>query len=252
MTTSVPLPEHWQDLVAGYVLGDLDAAEIALVNQWRTQYPQVEVELAALQGTWNALPQALPPQTPPAPLRGRILAVAQPQGQSPPAAVLETPRQEPRSRPQWPLYGAGLGWAATALALAVVVVENQQLRQQTGELETVVAQFSRPSNPVYTLAGTDVYPQATGRLVIDAQAQYAVIATEALPPLPPGEAYRLWALADSDPVYCGQFNPTGGDLVQQWQLLNQDCQSTSVQMLITHESATAPPTPQGPLVLQAF
>ncbi|PSN12158.1 anti-sigma factor, partial [filamentous cyanobacterium CCP5] len=59
MTPSA-LPDNWQELLAGYVLGDLDADEQRLVQQWIDHDPAVARELAALEETWHALPQTLP------------------------------------------------------------------------------------------------------------------------------------------------------------------------------------------------
>ncbi|WP_008312394.1 anti-sigma factor [Leptolyngbya sp. PCC 6406] len=253
--TQAPLPENWRDILAGYVLGDLETEEVTLVRQWRNLYPEVRLELEALEETWNAIPAALPAQIPPPDLRHRILstaAAATPPPQVPwsgtgPKGPL---RSSSSSRPAWAWYGLSAGWAVTAVALAVVAMDNNQLRQEKQQVEAVVARFSQPRNPVYTLAGADALPEATGRLVIDANTQSVLIATQDLPPLPSDEAYRLWALADADPVYCGQFNPSDRAAMSEWKLLSPLCEGTSVQMLITRESVSAPPIPAGPLVLQ--
>ncbi len=250
MITPASLPEYWQDLVAGYVLGDLASDETTLVEQWCQQYPEVRAELVALQEAWHTLPQALPLQVPPAALKAQILA-----------AAAETTQPAPVLTARWPAYGLGLGWAVTAIALGFALLDNQTLRQRTATLETLLIQFQDLQNPVYTLAGTPSHPDAVGRLVIDTQRHHARIVTEDLPPLPSGEVYRLWAVVEGEgePVFCGQFNPGPevtsdfpaalGGQSQQWDLLSQHCESAQAQMLITHEVAAAPPVPQGPLVL---
>lgn len=86
--------------------------------------------------------------------------------------------------------------------------------------------------------------------MIDAAAESATIATDSLPPLPANQVYRLWALADADPIFCGEFNPNDETAINQWQLPDPGCAAAPVQMLVTSESATAPLEPQGPLVLQ--
>ncbi|ASC71659.1 hypothetical protein XM38_026130 [Halomicronema hongdechloris C2206] len=239
--TSSALPDNWQDLLAGYVLGDLDAEETARVQHWLNQYPEVTAELTALQETWHSLPQGLPAQAPPATLRQRIMAEIQP--------TATAPRQE-RRRP-WAVVGFS-GWALTAVALVSVVVENYQLRQDNQQQQAILASISQPENQLYLLAGTDNAPDATGRLIIDPSQQSALIATQNLPSLPTDQAYRLWTLAgDTDnPIYCGQFNPSGEAAWSQWSLPDPACQTTPGQFLITQESTQAPPNPQGPLVLQ--
>ncbi len=253
--TQAPLPENWRDTLAGYVLGDLEAEDVTLVQQWRNRYPEVRLELEALEETWNAIPAALPTQVPPPDLRQRILSTA---AAATPAPRMQWSATSPKgpsqssssSRPAWAWYGLSAGWAVTAVALGVVAMDNNQLRQDKQQVEAVVARFSQPRNPVYTLVGADTLPEATGRLVIDANTHSVLITTHDLPPLPSDEAYRLWALADADPVYCGQFNPSDGAAMSEWKLLSPLCEGASVQMLITRESASAPPIPAGPLVLQ--
>jgi hypothetical protein len=143
-----------------------------------------------------------------------------------------------------------VGWAATAIALVVVALDNQQLRQDKQQVEAVVARFTQPGNPIYTLAGTASQPQATGRLVIDDATQLITVTTQALPPLPADQVYRLWALADAAPVYCGQFNPEAMTAISEWAAPDALCATEQVQLLVTREALADPPTPQGPLVLE--
>jgi hypothetical protein len=131
------------------------------------------------------------------------------------------------------------------------VAENQRLKQELIQSEAVVASFSQPDNRLYTLAGTDAQPQARGRLVVDPDSETALIFTDSLPPLTTNQAYRLWAIADQSPLFCGQFNPSAEQSSSQWQLPDAACGAPGVQMLITAESVDAPPLPEGPLVLQS-
>ena len=242
MMTQPALPDNWKELLAGYVLETLDTDEVSLVQQWLSSYPEVTTELERLQDTWDTIPYSLPRQAPPARLRQKVLA-----SKSRPVITAPT-RRSPRRA--WLLSGLSTGWALTAIALVVLVVENDQLREEKQRANVVVASFSQPSNYVYTLSGTPDSPQSSGRLVIDPEQQSALIVTQNLPTLPSEHVYRLWALADADPVYCGEFNPDSADTISQWQLPGATCQLDTVQMLITSELASAPLSPQGQLVLQ--
>ncbi|MBE9114249.1 anti-sigma factor [Nodosilinea sp. LEGE 07298] len=261
---SIPLPEDWRSLLAGYVLNDLSDDEAALVEQWLGQYPEVASELEALQSTWESLPTLLPPVAPPPGVRDRIMATVQnttvqkatAQNSAPALASESVP--EPAAEPtlvrrRLPLakLGLALGWAATGLALVLALHENQRLRLALIQQEAVVASFSQPGNPLYTLSGTEAEPQASGRLVVNPDEQTALIVTTDLPPLSADQVYRLWALADSDPVFCGEFNPEAGQDTNQWVLPDAACGAESVQMLITAEQVTDPPVPAGALVLQS-
>lgn len=242
--TSSALPDNWQELLAGYVLGDLDPDEIAQVEQLLADRPDLAEEVRSLQSTLDLLPLGLPSQAPSPNLRDRILAAAQP--------TPATPVQASRARGNRLSAWLGLGWAVTAVALGALALDNYRLRQEQQQLEAVVASFSQPATRFYALSGTKAQPQAVGRLVIDPNNQSASIVTNQLATLPSGQAYRLWAMADGKPVYCGQFTPTpASDRPISWQLPEAACNSTTAQMLITAESATAPPVPAGPLVLQS-
>jgi hypothetical protein len=247
---STSLPENWQSFLAGYVLNDLTDDEAALVDQWLDQYPEVAAELDALQSTWDSLPLVLPPATPPAALRDRILAAVQPAIAEPALQPIPEPQIIPRRFP-WGRLALGLGWVATALALAFALQENQRLRLALRQQEAVVASFSQPANRLYTLTGTEAEPQATARLVVNPTDQTALIVTTDLPTLAADQIYRLWALADSDPVFCGEFNPSAVQATNQWALPDAACAEIPVQMLITTEKAADPPIPAGNLVMQS-
>ncbi len=260
--TSLPLPDNWRSLLAGYVLDDLTAEEAAQVEQWLEQYPEVATELAALQATWDCLPLGLSTVAPPPDLRDRTLAAARAAAATAePEHVISgeilVPSQLPnaaagvRRRFPWGRLGLALGWAATGLALAFTLQENQRLRLALRQTEAVVASFSQPANRLYTLAGTEAEPQANARLVVNPADQTALIVTTDLPPLDEKQVYRLWALADSDPVFCGEFNPATAADTNQWVLPDAVCGTAPVQMLITAERAAAPPIPAGDLVMQS-
>lgn len=245
--TSSTLPDNWQSLLAGYVLNDLSDDEITLVEQWLEQHSEVATEFEALQITWDSLPVGLSPIAPPPEIRDRILSAVQ----NPAPATASAPAPAGRRRLSLAKLSLALGWAATGLALMLTLQENQRLRLALRQSETVVASFSQPANQLYTLAGTDAEPQASGRLVVSPAEQTALIVTTDLPPLSADQVYRLWALADSDPVFCGEFNPHTGQDTNQWLLPNAACGNESVQMLITAEQITDPPVPAGALVLQS-
>jgi hypothetical protein len=245
---STSLPEDWRSLLAGYVLNDLTPEEAVLVEHWLGQYPEVAAELETLQTTWESLPNGLEPVVPPPGVRDRILTAVQPMVSAPAPPPVRDPS---RRRFPWVRLGLGLGWAATALALVTTLQENQRLRLALRQSEAVVASFSQPANRLFTLTGTEAEPQASGRLVVNPTDQTALIITTDLPPLAADQVYRLWALADSDPVYCGEFNPAATEDTNQWTLPDTACGESAVQMLITTEQAAAPPVPAGSLVLKS-
>ena len=65
-----------RDLAAGFVLGALDAAEMAAVREHLADCPEAHAELAELGGVVPDLADTLEPVEPPAGLRARLLAAA--------------------------------------------------------------------------------------------------------------------------------------------------------------------------------
>ncbi|PZD74680.1 hypothetical protein C1752_00619 [Acaryochloris thomasi RCC1774] len=108
-------PEQ-RELMAGYVLGEIDPDELAQVRELLRQYPVLEQEVLSLQDALGAVPLGLETEKPPAELRSRLLTSATP---------ISTGVSKKRSVP----------WGRMVVALAVGVsvllgLQNWQLRQQ--------------------------------------------------------------------------------------------------------------------------
>jgi anti-sigma-K factor RskA len=267
------LPENWQELMAGYALGDLSPEEAEAMQRLLAENPGLTLEVASLQEVLALVPYALSQQAPPPQLRERILAAAylQPDTQPPaqsiasaaqsemqPAPVLPLPfrpaaeRLTPRSSP-WISRAYAMGGAIAAAALLALGVDNYRLRQESQEAKSVIAALQQRGTQTYTLEGTDQANAASGSLVV-AQGQRVIIVAKNLPVLPAGQVYRLWAMPSNSktPAFCGQFNARTEDAVTtQWLAPEATCQSTTVQMLITSEKASDPPVPKGTLVMRS-
>ena len=72
-------------------------------------------------------------------------------------------------------------------------------REESVRLSEIRDVVTAPGAPVAALAGTEVAPGATARLVVDKRTGRAVFATEGLPPAPAGKAYQLWYIAGGKP-----------------------------------------------------
>ncbi len=72
-----PLSDDLQSLAAGYVLGDLSSEEMAQFQQLLTTHPELTRMVESLQETLSLLSYGLPPQTPDAQVRSRLLGAAQ-------------------------------------------------------------------------------------------------------------------------------------------------------------------------------
>ncbi len=70
------LPSNWENLITGYVLGDLSSEEATLVKQYLETYPELASEVESLQATLALFPLSLPETKPSEGLRSKILQAA--------------------------------------------------------------------------------------------------------------------------------------------------------------------------------
>lgn len=70
------LPERLEELMAGYVLGNLTPEEAEEFRQLLTEHPELAEEVHRLQEVLEVLPYALPEVAPPLHLRSAILESA--------------------------------------------------------------------------------------------------------------------------------------------------------------------------------
>jgi anti-sigma factor RsiW len=270
--TQSSLPDNWQELMAGYVLGDLNASEVEEFGQLLTTHPDLMAEVQQLQETLALMPYALPPQPPPVHLRSSILQTAAAElatGQS--LAARPTPPQPRRGQLHW------LTWGGMVAALLVVVLgvdnyrlrqqlhENQaatsmlqqstvQLRQQIRQSQAIISALQQSDVQFYRLQGANPSINASARLIVNPDHQQMVLLTEQLPPLSENQIYRLWAIRPQNaaPIYCGQFNsPSQRTNTIEWSIPEKICSSAVSQVLVTVEAVADPPIPKGSLVLRS-
>ncbi|PSB28016.1 anti-sigma factor domain-containing protein [Stenomitos frigidus] len=266
------------ELAPLYALNLLDDDERRWVEAQAIENPELAAELAEHQITVNTLPYSAPMVPMAVDLKDRLFQrLAAEPAERPPLATLPTlPGRSlenqllPPNSSSLPISGSqdvaqsrvipfrhrGL-WlqaagAIAALAAIALLVDNHRLRQSVQADQAIVATLQQPDSVVYTLRGTDKAATAAGSLVVNSSHKTAVALVQNLPALPAGKAYRLWAIAKgaSKPTYCGQFNNNRTGTVQ-WSLPEAVCSASAPQMLITAESATAPPVPAGPLVMKS-
>jgi len=255
--TYSPLPENWQELMAGYALGDLSSEEAELLQRLLTENPDLTSEVDQFQEVLALMPYALPEPEPPPRLRDTILSQAQ-ADQKPVGIFREqrSPSQKPRKNVPWKTIGG----AIAALVLITLAVDNYRLRQQTQQNQLTIGQLQQtvntnaalatalqqPNAQLYALAGTE---KTSGSLVV-VPAQNQVTMVNDLPPLPKGKVYRLWAIAANatQPTYCGEFD---AQPIATWSAPEAACSKNVAQMLITAELAIDPPIPKGELVMKS-
>jgi anti-sigma-K factor RskA len=256
------------ELAPLYVLDLLDESDRRWVEQQAALSPDLAAELAELQETVGviAYSASAPPLSPD--LKGRLFqCLEQPDQDLPtPIAVLpesgssrSTPELQVSHRPPaetsrrrrstW----LKVGGAIAALAIAALLIDNYQLQRRSQEATIALDVLQKPDSVVHTLQGTDKASNASGSLIANPTQKTLVILVRDLPELPAGQAYRLWAIARgvTQPTYCGQFNSQKAGKPIRWSAPESICSTKDSQLLITAESATAPPIPAGPLVMKS-
>lgn len=238
-------PDNWQDLLAGHALGNLSPQEAESLRQVLTDHPDLTAEVDRLQEVLALMPYDVTDHEPPTHLRDSILAAAQ--ADEPPLRLFQEP-----ARKRSPIRWLALGSAVAAAACLALAVENYRLRQEADSNRPIIAALQQPNAQLYALQGTENAAGASGSIVITPDQRQVLVVVQNLPQLPQGRAYRLWAMPkNSQPAFCGQFNTSTSGTVSTLWVVDQAACSAPTQLLITDESATAPPVPQGDLVMQS-
>ncbi len=227
------LPQDWESLLAGYVLGDLTPEDVVKVNQYLQLYPELADEVNSLQATLALFPLSLPKSSPSANLRSQILQAAENQlvkGVERDKQIRLQPRRI--TKPWFWLMG---GMAAAFIAslglynyqlqkqLAIAQSDLSSYRQKISlsELQTelthtqnqlsryqkAVAILKQPNNRLLALKGITANVPASGSLVIAPNSQAAVLTLQNLPPIAEDKVYRLWAFVNQQKVKCAKFTP---------------------------------------------
>jgi len=257
-------PHEWKDLLAGYVLGDLNTEEVTNMHQLIAEHPEIIKEIDQLQETLAMLPLGLSESYPSPSLRDRIAAVAIPTSvedllAEPLDSLIDPlmPRimRSPQHRNFWKLAAIGLS-SISAIALIALGFDNYQMRQQiaTNQIELqkhrqTIAMLQGADNRMISLKGMGTIPAATGSVMIAPTEKTAMISIQNLMQIPQDNSYRLWAIVDGKKVDCAQFRPDDqGKVFVKVPLGNALKQSTT--LIITIEPNKDLPEPSGEMVMK--
>jgi anti-sigma-K factor RskA len=174
--------EHIQLLIAGYILGNLDAEEAAEFEQLLAKDPAIATDLAEMQQTLEFSYNPTEVQ-PPDHLRTLVLqGKAQPVAQ--PALSFSTRSFD---------WNKAIGVAAAA-AIVILGINNYRL-WSTLQATQPVPQPSQPElkRLTYVLQGTQS-KAAAATIIVNPNTLKASLTVQSLPLLPSGKTYVLWTV----------------------------------------------------------
>jgi hypothetical protein len=196
------------ELLAGYVLGDLDEDEQQRLRAALVEDPSLQSQLDELRVTLNLLPLAIPAGEAPPPRLRRAL-MQQEEGRL---------RHPPKPQKSWRLSGTQVGMAAMACAVLAMGLQVVQLRSEVAKQKSI-----GPANPELTgdiqasrtmlLRGSEGQRGISGQVVVNAATGYNLLLIRGLPPAPTNHVYRLWAEVDGKSVGCVRFVPNADGIV---------------------------------------
>jgi anti-sigma-K factor RskA len=234
------LSQEWQELIAGYVLGNLSSEEAEEMKHLLATHPEIAEEVRQLQEVLAAMPYSLPEVTPPETVRTAILAAA-------------TPPVSRRSRRRGATLLRVAGTVAAGLTL-VLGLDNYRLRQQlalnqgqVAERADLVALLQKPDTLLVSLRGTERLATASGSVILTSARSEAVLVLQNLPLLENGKVYQLWAIVEGQKVASGHFNgtPEGNVCVKLPLAVGRRLSGLAV----TIEQSPAAQRPTGPIVM---
>ena len=216
--------EHVDELISGYALHGLDAADERLVLEHVETCERCRVQLREMEAVAAALAFAAPQADPPPELRDRLLEAIGPEVV--PSSPLEA-RPQPRARWWWwPRFSAV---AVPVLGLAVIALTVWNISLGGDVNDSAVRSVAPIAN--------------VGNVVSFSGGQAAVVG--GLKPAPAGHTYEAWVIprGQTVPQAAGTF--AGGDDLSFTLTRNASVGDTIV---ITLEPGTGGSAPKGPVV----
>lgn len=235
-----PTPEHLEELMAGYVLGNLCSEEAEEFSKLLTENPEIIQEVNRLQEVLGLLPYALPQVSPPHHLRSAIVEAVNTPGKTNPIRKLPTPA-----------WSKVVGSVAAVFALALGI-NNYSLRQELKNNNDVITVMRQPETHLFSIKGKGNIATASGTVLMDFAADKAVIALQNTPTPSAGQAYWLWAVVGDKTIRCGQFDISSNGKVLDEFLIPDDSYDANTeisQLLVTLESSQDPQQPSRAIVM---
>jgi len=147
---------RFEELAAGYVLGDLDSEEMAEFQQLAAVYPTLWEEVAGLQETLDLLPFALAESQPSPSTRSQVM-------QSAATAKSALPARSPLFRAKTPLPWTKMLGSIAAVTTVILGMQTVHLQQQLAEVQQ---ELTEQKSRMATLAPAHTRQPTTRNVVI--------------------------------------------------------------------------------------
>ncbi|MDZ7969757.1 MAG: anti-sigma factor [Nostoc sp. DedSLP03] len=232
-------PQAIETLAAGYVVGDLDRAELEVFEQLLAENPALVVEVKRLQATLDQVVYSLNSVEPPPHLQSAILTAA------------TTTFQSSQPKPSRLFWYTVMGSVA-ALLILYLGMDNYRLRQDFRMASDINTLLQQSQTQLFSLKAVNASDTATGSFVVNLGQRQGILAVQNLPAPPTGKVYRLWAIADGEKIPCGtlKINPQGKVLDKFW--MPADFYDTGISgLFVTLELSETSRYPTGTIVMQS-
>lgn len=232
-------PKAIETLAAGYVVGDLDRAEVEVFEQLLAENPALVTEVARLHATLSQVVYGLNSVEPPPRLQSAILAAA---------TTTVLPSQRQKSRLPWRTIMGGVA----ALLILYLGVDNYHLRQDYRIAQDINTLLQQSQTQLFSLKAVKASDTAAGSFVVNLGQREGILAVQNLVTPPTGKFYRLWAIADGEKIPCGtlKINSQGKVLDKFW--MPADFYDTGISgLFVTLESSETSRFPTGTIVMQS-
>ncbi len=267
MTAPLP-PEYLEELLAGYVLGNLSSEEAEDLQRILLDRPELVAEVQVLQEVLAVLPYALPVMEPSLQLRQNILDALTINNSLDHSLENSLDHDLHQSinhqsnlrkninRPSWRRsvpWRKVIGGLAALVAVAIVV-DSYRLRQQVFAMQRqiigqrdLIAMLQQPNTRLVSLKGMDQAVTASGNIVMTPGESQAVLILQNLTPLPDGQAYQLWSIVNNQKIPWEQFRVDQKGTV--FVKLSLPENQAVTRLAITVELSPPPLEPTGPMVM---
>lgn len=195
--------ERIRDMLPDYHLGRLSSGEVEEVRRHLAECADCREELEEISRVFDLMAFGVPPASPPAALKERVLSRALEHAPAGPPSERREPGERPGDRRR--TWLAPLAAAAALLIFGLFTWAYLDLREENRQLRAEVRQLQEEARGggdlvVVAVKGTGRAPEARGTAVVDPAEGNLALDVYNLPAPPEGHSYRAWLVGSDGKV----------------------------------------------------